>query len=93
MSIREIRLRDILELVRSHGPGGIDEQKVIGAIAARYSRSAGTVRDDVEDLEIREWISRTFGRVRITKAGQDVLTAGGSIPAAKGQKRLEGARS
>lgn len=87
MKPREQRLQAILEILGARPEGGLDARRLIGRVCAEHQVAPTTVATDLEDLELRGYVARVLGAIRLTPAGRK--RSGRPLPPAEGQLILE----
>jgi DeoR/GlpR family transcriptional regulator of sugar metabolism len=70
MKTREQRLEAILELVRRGPPGGTARETIYRRMVTEHGVSLRTIREDLQDLEVRGMIAWRAGFVVSTAKGK-----------------------
>ena len=87
MKRREERLQAILEILGARPEGGLDPRRLVGRVCAEFGVAPSTVQEDLEDLELRGYVARVLGAIRLTPVGRK--RSGRPLAPAKGQLALE----
>ena len=89
MKPREQRLQAILEILGARPEGGLDPRRLVGRVCAEFGVAPSTVQEDLEDLELRGYVARVLGALRLTPVGRK--RSGRPLAPAKGQLTVEDA--